>query len=357
MLDKNLKITVLIVSLFFSFGFFSHGCAAQQSMPRTLGFSGYIELLGAYFSTNSQLVTNSDNRRTDSLNNSGKRTGAFRPIPMGLVNYTFADTRIQLYLGTLPEDVAQGQFQIEAGIRHWLKDGTRLSFALIPITPFANETWEDPFVVGINRLETDVQSYGFKIAADAVGGSGFGITYGFASRDVDEERSGIFLMSQPGSTLKPDDLDALRRDSDFHRLTVDYDYRQGQHLRFKPAMKYTRGDAKGDANSFHAYRPEISLRYFDNPFGISMTAAYNHEIYDKTHPVFDKTRQDHSLSLFAVFSYHTPFGLKNFRIDWFNFISRNDSNINFFDSSGYATALGIGYTFGTPPRRTRETDR
>lgn len=346
MKSEHLKTAILILSLFLSCGFLADDCAAQPSIPRTSGFSGYIELLGAYFSTDSQMSTDSDNRRTDSLNESGKRTETFRLLPMGLVNYTFADTRTQLYLGALPENVAQGQFQIEAGMRHRLKDGTRLNLALIPVTPFAAETWEDPFVVGNKRLETDVQSYGFKMAADAVGGSGFGITYGFASSDVEDERSGVFLISQPGSSLKLDDLDDIRRDADFHRFTIEYDYRQGQHLRFKPAMKYTRGDAKGAANSFHAFRPEIGFLYFDNPFGISLTAFYNYEIYDKTHPIFDETRQDRSLGLFAVFSYYTPLGLKNFRIDWFNFIYRNDSNIDFFDSTGYATALGIGYTFG-----------
>jgi len=67
--------------------------AAQEPLPRTSGFSGYIEILGAYISTNSQLSTDSDNEKTDSLEESGERVGKVRPFPLGLIRYTFAEKR------------------------------------------------------------------------------------------------------------------------------------------------------------------------------------------------------------------------------------------------------------------------
>ena len=119
---------------------------AQEPMPRTSGFSGYIEILGAYISTNSQLSTDSDNRKTDSLDNSGERVGKFRPFPLGLIRYTFAEYRTQLFLGVLPENVVQGQFQVEAGVRHHLLNGTGLRASVIPMTPLEQKRWEDPFL-------------------------------------------------------------------------------------------------------------------------------------------------------------------------------------------------------------------
>ena len=83
---------------------------AQESMPTESGFSGYIEILGAYISTNSQLNTDSDNKKTDSLESSGERVNKFRPLPLGLIRYTFAENRTQLFMGVLPENVSQGQF-------------------------------------------------------------------------------------------------------------------------------------------------------------------------------------------------------------------------------------------------------
>ena len=67
--------------------------------------------------------------------------------------------------------------------------------------------------------------------------------------------------------------------------------------------------------------------------------------HDKSHPVFDETRKDYNIGLFAILGYKDPFGWKNFRIDWFNGAFRQNSNIDFFESSSYLSALGIGYTF------------
>lgn len=318
---------------------------AQQPLSRESGFSGYIELLGAYFSTNSQLNTDHKNKRTDSLDKSGERVHKFRPLPLGLISYTFAEVRAQLYLGLLPENVAQGQFQVEAGIRHDLTDGTSLRAAFIPITPIQAETWKDPFVVDLNRQETDIASYGIKLAAENIKGWGLNLKFGWAHATIDDEESGRFLFSQPGSFLTSDDLDNLERDSNTYRFTGEYSHRLAHNVQLKPILRYTRGDAEGDANSFHGLTPQLSLSYFREQLQVVLNAAVNVEWYDDTHPLFDKTRRDLNLSLFAILGYKEPFKLKNFRVDWFNGIFRQNSNIDFYESTSWLTALGIGYEF------------
>ena len=220
---------------------------AQEPLPKSSGFSGYLEILGAYISTNSQLNTDNDNRKTDSLDESGERVGKVRPFPIGLVRYTFAERRTQLFLGVLPENVAQGQFQVEAGARYMLSNGTGLRASIIPLTPIEQKTWEDPFVVGQNRRRTDVSSYGIKLAAESILGSGLTLKYGWARQTIDDERSGTFLISQPGSTISLGDLDDLDRDSYFHRLTAEYSFQIAPRMRLTPILKYTRGDARGAA--------------------------------------------------------------------------------------------------------------
>ena len=319
--------------------------AAQEPLPRTSGFSGYIEMLGAYISTNSQLNTDSDNKKTDSLDKSGERVGKVRPFPIGLIRYTFAEQRTQLFLGVLPENVAQGQFQVEAGARHVLSNGTGLRTSVIPLTPIEQETWEDPFVVGQNRKRTDITSYGVKLAAENILGSGLTLKYGWARQKIDDEKSGTFLLSQPDSFLSPGDLDDLDRDAHFHRITAEYSFPLAPRMRLAPLLKYTRGDAEGDANSFHALTPQLSFLYFGKQLQASVNASSKIEWYDRTHPVFSKTRRDISLGLFAILGYKNPFGFKKFRIDWFNAFFKSNSNIDFFESSNYITALGVGYSF------------
>ncbi len=318
---------------------------AQEPMPTESGFSGYIEILGAYISTNSQLNTDSDNKKTDSLDSSGERVNKFRPLPLGLIRYTFAEQRTQLFMGVLPENVAQGQFFVEAGARHILSNGTGLRASVIPLTPIEQETWKDPFVVGQNRKRTDINSYGFKLAAETIMGSGLTVKYGWVRQTIDDEKSGAFLISQPNSFLTPDDLNDLDRDAHFHRLTTQYSFQVGRRMRLMPILRYTRGDAEGDANSFHSLRPELSFMYFGTQLQASVNISAKGEWYDSRHPVFDKKRREFAPGLFAILGYKKPFGFQNFRIDWFNAFFKSKSNIDFYESSNFITAIGIGYRF------------
>ena len=319
--------------------------SAQEPPPQKSGFSGYLEILGAYISTNSQLNTDSDNKKTDSLDESGERVGKIRPFPLGLIRYTFAEKRTHLFLGVLPENVAQGQFQVEAGARHVLSNGTGLRASIIPLTPIEQKTWEDPFVVGQDRKRTDINSFGVKLAAENILGSNLTLKYGWVRQTIDDEKSGTFLLSQTGSFLTPDDLEDLDRDAHFHRITAEYSFQIGPRMMLKPILRYTRGDAKGDANSFHALTPQLSYLYFGKQLQASVNVSVTPEWYDKTHPVFDKTRRDINPGLFAILGYKDPFGFKKFRIDWFNAVFNSNSNIDFYDSSSFITAIGIGYSF------------
>jgi hypothetical protein len=248
-------------------------------------------------------------------------------------------------MGVLPENVAQGLFFVEAGARHVLQNGTGLRASVIPYTPIEAETWEDPFVVGENRKRTDIESYGFKLAAETILGTGLTVRYGWVKQELDDEQSGSFLFSQPGSLLTPDDLDDLDRDADFHRLTGEYSIPIFPRLRLTPILRYTRSLADGDANSYHSLSPEISFLYFGKQLQASLNISVRGEWYDSRNPVFDKTRRDISPRIFSIVGYKDPFGLKNFRIDWFNAYSNDNSNIDFYDSSNFISALGLGYSF------------
>ena len=318
---------------------------AQKPLPKDSGFSGYIELLGAYISSNSQFNTDNKNERTDSLEKSGKRVDNVKPLPLGLIAYTFAELRTQLFLGVLPETVVQGQSQVEAGVRHDLLDGTSLRASAIPITPFEKETWEDPFVVGQNRKETDITSYGFKLSAENIRASGIGLEYRWKQQKIDKEKSGTFLISQPASPLTPEDLDDLERDSNSHRFSAEYSFELMPRMSLKPILRYTREDAKGSANSFHAFTTHLSFSYSADKWQAFVNGIVKREWYDDTHPVFNKTRRDFNLGMFAIIAYKDPFGLEGFRIDWLNGIFRSNSNIDFYESTNYITALGIAYNF------------
>jgi hypothetical protein len=318
---------------------------AQQPLPQESGVSGYVEVLGAYINTNSQFSTDRDNKITESLDESGKRVGKFRPLMLGLVNYTFAEKRMQLYIGVRPENVAQGQFPVEAGARHDLLNGTILRASVIPLTPFQRETWKDPFVVGERRRKTDTRSYGLKLAVENIQNSGFNLEYRWVRERIDDEESGDFLLSRQDSPLVPADLKDLERDLDEHRLTAEYAVQLKRRLRLRPILRVTRGNAQGDANSFHALTTQLGLLYFGERIQLSVNGAFTGMCYDDTHPLFDKTRRDFRLGLFTILGYKAPFGFEKFRVDWINAFFSANSNISFYESINFISAIGLGYTF------------
>ena len=337
------KVTLL--ALLVCWFVFPAAVQAQRPLPKESGFSGYIELLGGVFSSDSQLNAESENAKTDSLDGPGERVNKAQVVPLGLVNYTFAEARTQLYLGVLPENVAEGQIQVEVGVRHDLADGTILRVSAVPVTPLEAETWSDPFVIGQDRVKTDIESYGFKLAVENILNSAFSLKLGLAKQKIDDEKSGTFLISQPGSSLTPADLNSLDRDAGFFRLTGEYTHKITPRMHLKPILRYTRSDAEGGAYSFHGLTPQLSFQYFGNRFQTAVNGAVRVEDYDDTHPVFGKTRRDYNIGVFAIIGYRAPFGLKDFRVDWFNGLFKNYSNIDFYESTSLFSFLGLGYIF------------
>ena len=336
---------LLVFNLIIGWCFFPAEARAQRPLPKESGFSGYIELLGGVISSDSQLNAESENAKTDALDGPGERVNTARVVPLGLVNYTFAEARTQLYLGVLPENVAEGQIQVEAGVRHDLVDGTILRISAIPFTPLEAETWSDPFVVGQDRVKTDVESYGIKLAVENMKNSAFSLKLGWAKQKIDNETSGTFLISQPGSGLTPEDLNSLDRNADFIRLTGEYTHKITPRMHLKPILRYTRSNAEGGANSFHGLTPQLSFQYFGNRFQTAVNGAFRAQDYDDTHPVFGKTRRDYNIGVFAIIGYRAPFGWKDFRLDWFNGVFKNYSNIDFYESTSLFSFLGLGYIF------------
>jgi hypothetical protein len=321
-------------------------CHAQD-YERALqqGFSGYVEVLGAYLGNNSQFNTDGGNRRISSLDRSGEWVNEVRPLPLFLANYTFAAERTRLYAGVQPENVGRGQYQMEIGLKHWLEGGTELSAAVIPVTPIAAETWEDPFVVGERRRRTDEDSWGISLAAKGIAGSGIGLGYEFARTDVENENSGRFLLSQPGAGLTIADVDDLRRDADFHRMSLDYSHSVSRYFKLKPGIRYTYSQAEGKAMRFHGLGPELTIGYFRNRLRASVNLSCRIADYTDPHPVFGKRRRDHGAGVILSVGYRQPFGFENFRIDWFSAAMRTESNIAFYEATALISAVGLGYEF------------
>jgi hypothetical protein len=312
---------------------------AQQGRPED-GFSGFVSVILSVGQVESQFNTDSDNRVTNSLSSSGDSTTVFVPLVPFELAYMKSDWNTQFYAGIPVENLREGNFfQAEAGLRYWLPDNTRLSVAFLAPPFLPEETWSDPFLVGAPRNDTDIDALGFKLRADNIGGSPWGLRYEFVNWDIDNEQSGVALG------LTAAQQNALRRDANIHRFTATYAMPIGGGWWLRPALRYTYTDAEGDSNSYNGVRPELGLAQFTPDYDLSLNVLYRHRWFDQSNPVFGDKRDDDLYKAVAAFALKQPFGLENVRLELFGSAAIGDSDINFYDTEAFIVGTGVTYTF------------
>ncbi|HVN72202.1 MAG TPA: DUF2860 family protein [Desulfomonilia bacterium] len=67
--------------------------------------------------------------------------------------------------------------------------------------------------------------------------------------------------------------------------------------------------------------------------------------FDRTHPVFDKTRKEHDLGGSLTYLLKAPFGYDSLTYVVMLAYARTGANISFFDSNLFLTGMGVQYSF------------
>ncbi|MFP4294584.1 MAG: DUF2860 family protein [Halothiobacillaceae bacterium] len=315
------------------------GVASAAPISRDTGFSGFVSVLPAVVTTRGATHTGDDNRVLDSLDSNGTQERSAAVAAIGMVRYTLAPGRTELYFGTPPERVGEGTFQLELGVRHQLSDGSRLRFGVIPHELLESSLWADPFVVGVARDKTRASNRGLRLGWSDIGGSRWSLDYTFLRHVVDREHSGQFLG------LSGADQDLLQRDANRHELTLDYHWRIGRSLVLRPAMRYERIQAKGRAERADVLRPQLNLLWRDRSHQWSLTAYARFSRFDAKNPVFNARRDERAWGLVAGYSLDEPLGWKNGQFNLFALGTGKQSDIGFYDSRTVVLAAGVGYRF------------
>ena len=310
------------------------------------GLNGYLQLMvGGGYSKSVSRVSD-DTERIDSLDQEAEGETSFTALPMYRLTYTLENERTQFFLGTPEENFVEGNFLVEIGARQKLAGGTILGASWIPYLPLIDsEVWEDPFLLGSNREETDQESQAFRLTAASIMGSPITLRYGFGVRDIDDELSGTYLASLEGSTLTSQDLDSLDRDSDYHFFEAMYRFRLQNGLIIRPQLGYLIGDAEGDANNFDRYSGKVSFAYVLAKWRLFGNIFIAQADYDEVNPIFGKTRDDNEFGGTFGVSYLAPFGYKDWSVNLFTSFREVDSNIKFYDSTRFIGGLGLAWMF------------
>jgi hypothetical protein len=196
----------------------------------------------------------------------------------------------------------------------------------------SGEVWENPYLTGVKRKETDVDEFGVRLGLSEIMGTGLEFDYTFTDVSVDDDTVG-------------DLYEALDRSGSRHEINVAYSLPFAGSHALIPGVTYEKGDMDGDAESYDRYALNLGYRYTDKCFLFDTTLSAGVVEYDDTHPLYSKTRDDSIYSIESRLTWLKPFGYDNYSVSVTSGYTHHDSNIDFFDSNESMVGFGIGYSF------------
>jgi hypothetical protein len=316
---------------------------AYDRIPQQSGFSGFAFVGAGSTSRETNMIatvggTEVADERIDSLNDGpdSERYGKLL-VDFGL-SYTFADSRTQIFGGTELEDFLTQDSTYGIGVRQGIGNAGNLRASFIASTPV--ETWEDPYLVGADREETDVKSSGMRLGWEHIFGSGLELTYSKRAIELDDELSGTALgLSAAQRAL-------LDREGDLKQLKVGYFWQPSADHVVTPSLSHIDYDLDGDAMAMDGYQAELNYAYTGlQSWEFMVNLLVGKLESDEDNPLYGKSADLDRLGMSLAATYKEPFGLQNWRVRAALSYGEEDSNIDFYDTSINSFSLGMLYNF------------
>jgi hypothetical protein len=319
------KSAAILLAFTLSFPFVAR---AQGGSPDQTGFTGMIRAGVGYITSTDQLQAGDRNKRVEDLGGDADWYDTVIPLVLFDLRYVFEGRGAAAY-ATTPFG-SGGPPGLAVGTVQPLPNRGEVDASLW-VNPFG-DVWEDPYLVGVKRDETSQLEYGFKIAYGDALGTDLGISCSYGRVDVANDAIG-------------ERFGALERDGESHKLAVGYEMSGPYGVMMVPTAEYLRGDLDGQANSFNGYGLKIALRRFSKVYAVNVFLNGVYEDYDKSHPVFEKTREDWKFGGFGLLTFPNLLGVEGVLGDLIAGYSYRDSNIDFLDAKTFIGGVTLGYRF------------
>jgi hypothetical protein len=242
------------------------------------------------------------------------------------LNYQF-EGGTSVYFGN-PLEVGE-RFALNAGVSQPIgKSKLDIAVIWLPI----EEVWENPYQMGSARNETAVDAYGLSLKWQQIAGKPLRLGYDIDRTDIENDEIG---------SLEDD----LERDGWAHELNGRYTFSIRPDLNFSPEVKYTYSDKEGAANSYHGASLGVLVQHVRPPWVFIGLASGFYNQYQKSHPLFNKTRQESGIATFAQVMRMNLFGVKRLFGNLGVGYVLSDANINFFDSQTIIGLATVGINF------------
>jgi len=317
--------------------------ASVQAKPLASvpGWAFTLSANAGYVGGQSHFSVSDDNAQIASINRDAQLESRFIGFPFARVEYTTQDLHTQFFVGNSREQIAISQFQYELGMVHQFSDNSKFTAAYFPELPFFNETWEDPFLVGEDRVETEENAQGARIELQQVAGTPITFKYAYAQSRVDNEKSG----ESWSQILTTEELNNLQRDSTYHRVAVETMFPIGPKVFLKPTLQYTTRMADGEANSYQDYNFQLGLLMFKGRHTSITTMNIGNTLYKEVNPLFDMKQNSINAGIFSTYSYSEAFNWKPLTFTVLAGYNLENSDITFYDEQGFIVSTGLAYSF------------
>jgi hypothetical protein len=299
---------------------------AQDTGNSESGLSGRIQGGAFFLQTDSQLSTADRNSRTNNLGGPADTHDEISGLASIYLRYQF-EGGTSAYVGN-PLEVGEG-LALAAGVNQPLGDSTLdVAVTWLPI----KEVWKNPYQTASDRDKSDVDYYGLRFKLQEIGGSPWEAIYSIDRIDIENDEIG---------NIEND----LKRDGWAHELGVKYTLQFQKGFSLRPELNYTYGDVEGRSNSYHGVNIGLQLqKVLPSWVLIGQVSGFHHQ-YQKTHPLFAKTRQESGISTFAQVMRLNLFGVEDLFTSFVAGYIWSDANIDFFDSQTVVGLASVGINF------------
>lgn len=300
------------------------------------GFSGNATFLVGAVESNSQ--ENSGNDTIYSINEKGKKKTDifFFPIAASNLSYTFSNGNQRILLGTNNADIALGRPHVEVGYKQYVDDIGTLGVSYIPgVVPAT--TWEDPFLVGEKRQETDQKIHGFRFQYNDILDTHFGLEVSIGQKELDTETS--------GSQYSPEIQEQLNRNGDIYYTELSHLDPLSESLFLRSSASFLRQNLDGDAMSSDTYTAQLAFLKQFKRSTFTLSVKYKYSNFDGIHPLFLSSREDNFIGLFSTYVYKNAFGVKGMGLALGAGYSYNASNLDFYIDESVLLSTGVSYSF------------
>ncbi|ABM05240.1 conserved hypothetical protein [Psychromonas ingrahamii 37] len=332
-------ISSILLSNFLAAEVAANSAPAVQPLAEKAGWEFTLGINLGYSAGRSQLNTNNDNAVNENLNNNGQAISKPFIFPTARAQYTFTELKTQIFAGDSREKISTAKFQYELGITHLFNNSSEMTVAYFPQMLSFNDAWQDPYLTGSTRTTTDENAQGGRFALTRIAGSTITLKYAFAFTAIENEHSGQSLG------LNAKQLTMLQRDSLYQRAEIETMYSIAPGIFFKPALQYTTRSADGEAHNFDQYGLQLSLLVFKGRHSLITTLNTGIKKFAVENPAFNEKQNTVNAGLFSVYSYDQALNWQPLSFNLLAGYTKEDSDINFYDSEGFFTSTGITYQF------------